>query len=95
MARSLKKGPFVEESLLKKVQTVGKNEKIKTWSRKSVVIPDMVGLVFSIHNGRAHVDVRIIEEMVGHKLGEFAPSRTFKRHGGKMAREQAKGEGVK
>lgn len=92
MARSLKKGPFVEESLLKKVQNAAKGEKIKTWSRKSVVVPDMVGFTLSIHNGKIHVDVRIVEEMVGHKLGEFAPSRTFKRHGGKMAREQAKEE---
>jgi len=90
MARSLKKGPFVEESLLKKVQKTAKGEKIKTWSRKSVIIPDMVGLTISVHDGRAHVDVKVVEEMVGHKLGEFAPSRTFKRHGGKMAREQAK-----
>lgn len=94
MSRSIKKGPFVEECLLKKVQKAAKGEKIKTWSRKSVVIPDMVGFVMSIHDGRAHVDVRIIEEMVGHKLGEFAPSRTFRRHGGRMAREQAK-EGAK
>lgn len=90
MARSLKKGPFVEESLLKKVQKSVKGEKIKTWSRKSVIIPDMVGLTISVHDGRSHVDVKVVEEMVGHKLGEFAPSRTFKRHGGKMAREQAK-----
>jgi len=90
MARSLKKGPFVEESLLKKVQKSAKGEKIKTWSRKSVIIPDMVGLTISVHDGRTHVDVKVVEEMVGHKLGEFAPSRTFKRHGGKMAREQAK-----
>lgn len=90
MARSLKKGPFVEESLMKKIQTVAKGEKIKTWSRRSVIIPDMVGFTFAIHNGKTHIDVRIVEEMVGHKLGEFAPSRTFKRHGGKMAREQAK-----
>lgn len=90
MARSLKKGPFVEESLLKKVQKSSKGEKIKTWSRKSVIIPDMVGLTISVHDGRVHIDVKVVEEMVGHKLGEFAPSRTFKRHGGKMAREQAK-----
>lgn len=92
MARSLKKGPFVEESLLIKIQKAAKGEKIKTWSRKSVVIPDMVGFVIAVHNGKTHIDVRIVEEMVGHRLGEFAPSRTFKRHGGKMAREQAKDE---
>ncbi|OQA52785.1 MAG: 30S ribosomal protein S19 [candidate division WS2 bacterium ADurb.Bin280] len=94
MARSLKKGPFVEESLLKKVQKAARGDKIKTWSRNSVVIPDMVGLLIAVHDGKKHIEVRIIEEMVGHRLGEFAPSRTFKRHGGKMAREQAK-EGVK
>lgn len=90
MARSLKKGPFVEESLLKKIQKASKGEKIKTWSRKSVIIPDMVGFTIAVHDGRNHIDVRIVEEMVGHKLGEFAPTRTFKRHGGRMAREQAK-----
>jgi len=93
MARSLKKGPFVEESLLKKVQKAARGDKIKTWSRNSVVIPEMVGLLIAVHDGKKHIEVRIIEEMVGHRLGEFAPSRTFKRHGGKMAREQAKEAG--
>lgn len=95
MARSLKKGPFVEESLLKKVQKASSGEKIKTWSRKSMIVPEMVNLIIAVHDGRKHIEVRIVEEMVGHRLGEFAPTRTFKRHGGKMAREQAKDDGNK
>jgi small subunit ribosomal protein S19 len=90
MARSLKKGPFIEESLLKKVSAATPGATIKTWSRASMIMPEMVGLNMAIHNGKEHVQVRIIEEMVGHRLGEFAPTRKFKRHGGKMAREQEK-----
>ena len=83
MPRSLKKGPFIDLHLLKKVETaVEKNEKrpIKTWSRRSVVFPEMVGLTIAVHNGRQHVPVYITEDMVGHKLGEFAATRTYKGH---------------
>jgi small subunit ribosomal protein S19 len=85
MARSTKKGPFVDESLLKKVRLVresGKREAIKTWSRRSEVIPDFVGLTFAVHNGKKFVSVFITENMVGHHLGEFAPTRTFRLHSG-------------
>ncbi len=84
MSRSLKKGPYVEESLLRKVekmQASGKKQPIKTWSRRSMVLPDFVGLTFAIHNGHQHMPVFITENMVGHRLGEFAPTRTFKGHG--------------
>ncbi|MBB5209726.1 30S ribosomal protein S19 [Chiayiivirga flava] len=85
MARSLKKGPFVDLHLLKKVDAASaSNSKkpIKTWSRRSMVIPDMVGFTIAIHNGKQHVPVLVNENMVGHKLGEFAVTRTFKSHGG-------------
>jgi len=85
MPRSLKKGPFVDLHLAKKVQVASaKNDRkpIKTWSRRSMVIPEMVGLTIAVHNGRQHVPVLISENMVGHKLGEFAPTRTFKTHSG-------------
>ena len=91
MPRSLKKGPFVDLHLAKKVQTASqKNDRrpIKTWSRRSMVIPDMVGLTIAVHNGRLHVPVLVSENMVGHKLGEFAPTRTFKGHGMKAAAER-------
>ena len=85
MSRSLKKGPYVEQSLLDKVGKLlraGKQKQpIKTWSRRSMVIPDFVGLTFAIHNGRQHVPVFVTENMVGHRLGEFVPTRTFKGHG--------------
>ena len=85
MARSTKKGPYVEESLLKKAESAaGKKsrEAIKTWSRRSMILPDFVGLRFAIHNGRSFVEVLITENMVGHRLGEFAPTRTFRLHSG-------------
>ncbi|HEX6834046.1 MAG TPA: 30S ribosomal protein S19 [Rudaea sp.] len=85
MARSLKKGPFVDLHLLKKVDAaVSTNTKrpIKTWSRRSMILPEMVGLTIAIHNGKAHVPVLVNENMVGHKLGEFAATRTFKSHSG-------------
>jgi small subunit ribosomal protein S19 len=85
MPRSLKKGPFVDLHLLKKVETAAAKsdrEPIKTWSRRSMVIPDMVGLTIAVHNGRQHIPVLITENMVGHKLGEFSPTRTFKAHSG-------------
>ncbi len=85
MARSAKKGPFVDESLLKKVRLAragGKREAIKTWSRRSMVIPDFVGLTIAVHDGRKFTSVYITENMVGHYLGEFAPTRTFRMHSG-------------
>lgn len=83
MARSLKKGPFVDHHLLEKVQNVIKNSDkrpIKTWSRRSTILPDMIGLTIAVHNGRNHVPVYITDNMVGHKLGEFSLTRTFKGH---------------
>jgi small subunit ribosomal protein S19 len=83
MARSLKKGPFVDEHLLKKVERANQtNDKrvIKTWSRRSTIIPEMVGQTLAVHDGRKHVPVYVTESMVGHKLGEFAPTRTFRGH---------------
>ncbi|MEX1279680.1 MAG: 30S ribosomal protein S19 [Acidimicrobiia bacterium] len=83
MARSLKKGPFVDEHLLEKVEELNdRNERrvIRTWSRRSTIIPDMVGHTIAVHDGRKHVPVYISESMVGHKLGEFAPTRTFRGH---------------
>ncbi len=88
MSRSLKKGPFIHESLLKKVALAKQGDQIKTWSRDSSISPEMVGLTFMVHNGRAHLPVFVTENMVGHKLGEFSPTRKFTRHGGKMAKEQ-------
>lgn len=85
MARSAKKGPFVDDSLMKKVERVkqsGKREAIKTWSRRSMVLPDFVGLTIAVHDGRKFVSVFITENMVGHYLGEFAPTRTFRPHSG-------------
>jgi len=85
MARSAKKGPFVDASLLEKVKAVkdkGKREAIKTWSRRSMIIPDFVGLTFAVHNGKKFVSVFITENMVGHLLGEFAATRTFRLHSG-------------
>jgi small subunit ribosomal protein S19 len=85
MARSAKKGPFVDDSLLKKVQRVkssAKREVIKTWSRRSMVTPDFVGLTLAVHDGRKFTQVYITENMVGHYLGEFAPTRTFRLHSG-------------
>ncbi len=83
MARSLRKGPFVDLHLMKKVEkAVANNEKrpIRTWSRRSMILPDMVGLTISVYNGRQHVPVFVNEDMVGHKLGEFAPTRTYRGH---------------
>lgn len=90
MPRSLKKGPFVDPKLLKKIEkakTAGGKDIIKTWSRASTITPEMVGLTFGVHNGKEHIQVKVAEEMVGHKLGEFAPTTKFFRHGGKMQRE--------
>lgn len=89
MARSLKKGPYVDEKLLKKV--LGKKPAdtgvVKTWARRSQISPEMVGFTFGVHNGKEHMEVFISEEMVGHRLGEFSPTKKFVRHGGKMQKE--------
>ena len=87
MSRSLKKGPFTDVKLNIKVEKAlasGDKTTIKTWSRSSTITPAMVGLTFGVHNGRAHLPVYVVENMVGHKLGEFSPTRKFVRHGGKM-----------
>jgi small subunit ribosomal protein S19 len=91
MSRSLKKGPYIDPRVLKKVQDLkksGKRQSIKTWSRACVISPEMVGVTFSVHNGKDFLSVLIEENMVGHRLGEFAPTKKFIRHGGKMAKEQ-------
>ena len=90
MGRSLKKGPFVSEKLLKKVNKVkasGARTPIKTWSRASMVMPEFVGLTIAVHDGKKHVPVFVTESMVGHRLGEFAPTRTFRQHGGIKAKK--------
>jgi small subunit ribosomal protein S19 len=93
MSRSLKKGAFIDEHLLKKVDAMNaetERKVIKTWSRRSTIIPDMVGHTIAVHDGRKHVPVYVSESMVGHKLGEFAPTRTFKYHAGQE--KNAKGK---
>ncbi|MCI4445061.1 MAG: 30S ribosomal protein S19 [Candidatus Aminicenantes bacterium] len=91
MGRSLRKGPYVDPKLLEKVQAAQtmkeKRQVIKTWSRRSTIIPEMVGLTFGVHNGRKFIPVFVTEQMVGHKLGEFSPTRTFKGHTSKTARQ--------
>lgn len=92
MARSLKKGPYVEERLMKRIENMNeKKEKrvIKTWSRRSTIFPEMVGHTIAVHDGRKHIPVYISEDMVGHKLGEFAPTRTFRGHGHHTERSTA------
>lgn len=90
MSRSLKKGPYINEKLLKKIAKLKLGDKtiIKTWSRASVIAPEMIGFTFGVHNGKDHIPVFITEDMVGHKLGEFSPTRKFVKHGGKMQKEQ-------
>jgi small subunit ribosomal protein S19 len=90
MSRSLKKGPFVDPKLSRKVAAMGANDRtiIKTWARASAIPPEFVGKNFAVHNGKVHVPVFVSENMVGHKLGEFAPTRKFRRHGGKLAKGQ-------
>ncbi len=90
MSRSLKKGPYVDERVLKKVMGKKPQETgvIKTWSRACVISPEMVGFTFGVHNGRAHLEVFVSEDMVGHRLGEFSPTKKFIKHGGKMQKEQ-------
>ena len=90
MTRSIKKGPYVDEKLLKKIE--GKNSRdfkdvIQTWARASQISPEMVGFTFGVHNGRKHIEVFVTEDMIGHRLGEFSPTRTFHKHGGKMQKE--------
>jgi small subunit ribosomal protein S19 len=92
MPRSVKKGPFVDEKLLKKVEDTrrtGTRQAIKTWSRRSMVVPDFVGLTFAVYDGKKHAPVFVTENMVGHKLGEFAPTRIFRKHGGVKAKKAA------
>jgi small subunit ribosomal protein S19 len=92
MARSLKKGAYINERLMEKVRKlrVGDSTVIKTWARSSTITPDMVGFKFGVHNGKTFIEVTVVEDMVGHRLGEFAPTKKFVIHGGKMAKEQAK-----
>jgi small subunit ribosomal protein S19 len=91
MSRSLKKGPFIDDHLLEKVQALatpaGKRQVVKTWSRRSTIIPEMVGLTIGVHNGRKFIPVFVTENMVGHKLGEFSPTRHFKGHTSKTAKQ--------
>ncbi|MFA6192850.1 MAG: 30S ribosomal protein S19 [Sulfurimonas sp.] len=90
MARSVKKGPFVDDHLMKKVvsaKAAGDKKPIKTWSRRSTVLPDMIGLTFNVHNGRQFVPVYVTENHIGYKLGEFAPTRTFKGHKGSVQKK--------
>lgn len=89
MSRSLYKGPYVDEKLQKKIDGKKPAETgvIKTWARNSMISPEMVGFTFGVHNGKQHVEVLVVEEMVGHRLGEFAPTKKFYRHGGKMQKE--------
>lgn len=88
MSRSLKKGPYVDPKLASKVAALGQDDRtvIKTWARASTISPEMVGRTIAVHNGKVHVPVFITENMVGHKLGEFSPTRKFRKHGGKLAR---------
>ena len=93
MSRSIKKGPFVQEALYKKVVAMneaGEKRVLKTWSRSSTIFPDFVGHTFAVHDGRKHVPVYVTEDMVGHKLGEFAPTRTYKGHAGSKTSNNGK-----
>ena len=89
MSRSLAKGPYVDAKLLKKIagKKPSESDVVKTWARRSQISPEMVGFTFGVHNGRSHVEVLVMEEMVGHRLGEFSPTRKFTKHGGKMQKE--------
>ena len=94
MTRSLKKGPYIDERLMKKVKDLksGDNTVIKTWSRACTITPEMVGFTFGVHNGKEHIPVFVTEDMVGHKLGEFSPTTKFGRHGGRIQREMEQKE---
>lgn len=91
MSRSLKKGPWIDPKLMEKIKKLRQGDRtvIKTWARSSSIFPEMVGFTVGVHNGKQHVSVLITEDMVGHKLGEFSPTRKFQKHGGRMAREEA------
>jgi len=93
MSRSSKKGPYINERILAKVRKLKPNDRtvIKVWDRAASITPEMVGFTFGVHNGRQHTPVNVVENMVGHKLGEFSPTRKFTGHSGKMAKEQSKG----
>jgi small subunit ribosomal protein S19 len=97
MGRSLKKGPYVDYKLAKKIAALGPDDRsvIKTWARASTISPEMVGRTIAVHNGKVHVPVFVTENMVGHKLGEFAPTRKFRVHGGKLAKAESDAGGVK
>jgi small subunit ribosomal protein S19 len=97
MSRSLKKGPYIDAKLLKKVQSLKLGDKtvIKTWSRDCTITPEMVGFNFGVHNGKEYVPVFVVENMVGHKLGEFAPTRKFIKHGGKKQKEAERAAATK
>src|SRR5688572_13650952 len=98
MGRSLKKGPYVDEGLMKKVERqsrTGNKNPIRTWSRDCTIVPDFIGMTFEIHNGRQFMKLFVTEDMVGHKLGEFAPTRIFKGHSGGRAKAAAAGPGAK
>lgn len=97
MSRSSKKGPYINEKLIAKIKNLKPNDKtiVKTWDRSASITPEMVNYTIGVHNGRKHIPVLIVEDMVGHKLGEFSPTRTFTRHGGKMAREEEQAKGAK
>lgn len=95
MSRSLKKGPYVDERVLKKAlaaKASNSRTPIKTWSRACTITPEFVGLTFGVHNGKDHIPVFVVEDMVGHKLGEFSLTRKFRGHGGKIAKDQARGK---
>lgn len=94
MSRSLKKGPYVDQKILKKIQKLKPNDKtvIKIWARSSTISPEMVGYTFGVHNGKKHIEVFVTEDMVGHKFGEFSPTRKFVKHGGRIQKEQEKQE---
>ncbi len=94
MSRSLKKGPYINERLAKKIKALKPGDKtiIKVWDRAATITPDMLGFTIGVHNGKAHIPVTVNENMVGHNLGEFSPTRKFVSHGGKMAKDQAKGK---
>lgn len=94
MSRSLKKGPYVCPKLMKKISNLkhGDQTVVKTWARESAIAPEMVGFTIGVHNGREHIPVFVVENMVGHKLGEFSPTRKFVRHGGKLQKSMEKGK---
>lgn len=98
MGRSLRKGPFVDHFLMDKVEKLNKagtKKTVKTWSRRSMIVPEMIGHTFDVHNGRKFIPVFVSENMVGHRLGEFSPTRTFRGHGSKKAAEASSGGGAK